>query len=117
MELPKREIKFRCWIKSLKEMQSVWEVMEAQADDDCVLMQYTGLKDENGKEIYEGDILLGRFVLNDVENFIFLSLTEKEKMEQSKLFIVKDIFYPYTSPLPEDLEVIGNIFENPDLLT
>lgn len=82
-----------------------------------ILMQYTGLKDKNGKEIYEGDILLGRFVLDEVEDHIFLSLTEEEKKTQSIMFVVEDIFYPYTNQIPEDLEVVGNTYENPELLS
>ena len=85
-------------------------------DKEFVSLQYTGLKDKNGKEIYEGDILLGRFILDEVEDHIFLSLTEEEKRTQSIMFVVEDIFYPYTNQIPEDLEVVGNIYENPELL-
>ena len=51
-----REIKFRAWDKDLLKMYSKWTVIP---DDDRshILMQYTGLKDKNGVEIYEGDIL------------------------------------------------------------
>ena len=141
-----REIKFRAWDKKESKMYDVAgisphnEVMVAKPllhggsqyvlledihikkyqifyKDDGVLMQYTGLKDKNGKEIYEGDILLGRFILDEVEDHIFLSLTEDEKETQSIVFVVDDIFYPYTNQIPEDLEVIGNIYENPELLS
>ena len=69
-----------------------------------VLMQYTGLKDKNGKEIYEGDYVN----CNRYEN------------EENYLVEIKDIRY-----LPKELfgsnlnylEVIGNIYENPELLT
>lgn len=134
-----REIKFRVWSKESKKMylpkkgcdflvriDGEYFVDEDILEnvglipvekDDYVLMQYTGLKDKNGKEIYEGDILLGRFILDKVENHIFLSLTEDEKETQSIVFAVDDIFYPYTNQIPEDLEVIGNIYENPGLLS
>lgn len=90
---------------------------ESEEQDRFIIQQYTGLKDKNDKEIYEGDILLGRFILDKVEDHIFLSLTEDEKETQSIVFVVDDIFYPYTNQIPEDLEVIGNIYENPELLS
>lgn len=87
------------------------------SDEHIVWMQYTGLHDKNGKEIYEGDVVLGKFNLDEVEDYIYLTLTEEEKKTQSKLFHIEDIFYPYTNPIPEDLEIIGNVYENPELLS
>lgn len=122
-----REIKFRAWLNRRKKM--IYDVQKGSGEisiemwkfgeilEKFPVMQYTGLKDKNGKEIYEGDILLGRFILDEVEDHIFLSLTEDEKETQSIVFVVDDIFYPYTNQIPEDLEVIGNIYENPELLS
>lgn len=83
------------------------------------LMQYTGLKDKNGKEIYEGDII-GYKGLYPVQ----------EKIEEC-VRVVEDInafgCYPFNLHTGEtfsgwdeyeisDIEVIGNIHENPELL-
>ena len=63
-----REIKFRAWDKELKEMTEPWTIRrEGQfvipkwawqiSQKDFDIMQFTGLKDMNGKEVYEGDIV------------------------------------------------------------
>lgn len=77
----------------------------------CRLMQYTNLKDKNGKEIYEGDIL--KVKLDDGEANLYVKYTNGEyrvvnegKWEDS-LYI-----YMYFG----DVEVVGNIYENEDLL-
>lgn len=102
-----REIKFRAWDKINNEMtlnDSFYEVQKwnrTQIElNDFELMQYTGLKDKNGVEIFEGDIVKNH---ND-------EVTLLESLDW--------IFYDYYEGLfmPENFEVIGNIYENPELL-
>ena len=76
------------------------------------IMQYTGLKDKNGKEIYEGDILRVHYYTDTYicevcwseENYWYIKYIQDECVEKiDKAFI-------------ENMEIIGNIFENPELL-
>ena len=87
---------------------------------DIDLMEYTGLKDKNGKEIYEGDICRWR----DLETFndeiledIFVVVWNDEKLAwytQNEDGNFGYDLYEYTDD--RDLGVIGNIYENIDLL-
>ena len=84
-----------------------------------VLMQCTGLKDKNGKLIYEGDIVKNN------QNSLYS--VEFEEFEHQTKFCLKRIknsnYYPHISTWQgigykdqKNFEVIGNIYENPELL-
>lgn len=110
-----REIKFRAWDKDKKEIREVtginwydeylW-VDETPMSGDKLpiegtpLMQFTGLLDKNGREIYEGDI-----VKNDKWNGIGNGIVQWDKIGWGcdYYFLTKG-------------EIIGNIYENPELL-
>lgn len=84
--------------------------------DDEYLMQSTGLRDKNGKEIFEGDILACKTddeVINlnifwDEEYALFMFESKKYNEQEPLAELVEDNIYPF--------EIIGNIYENPELL-
>lgn len=76
-----------------------------------VIMQSTGLKDKNGKEIFEGDVLFGHAGED------FWEIVEFD-IEEGR-WIRKDIWYNSKLGLSENnefMEIVGNIYENPELL-
>ena len=70
-------------------------------NEDYILMQFTGLTDRNGKEIYEGDVV--RHYYQDTSELLFI---EWEKQRAGFILSGDEIMY----------EVIGNIYSNPELL-
>jgi hypothetical protein len=105
-----REIKFRAWDK---EQNNMW-LWEDLIDKQCtylnskyfVAMQYTGLKDKNGKEVYEGDIIR---VNNEKMELVFRDGYFGWGKQHKGMYS----FDPFGC---EEIEVIGNIYENPELL-
>ena len=110
-----REIKFRIWDKQNKEMldledlhyeygkMSIRTTMYNDYFDteDMILMQYTGIKDKNGIEIYENDIL--REYSNEIEDWVISY--EYGKFIGTCNGICEDLYEL------SDLEVIGNIYD------
>ncbi len=114
-----REIKFRAWSAKYHTMFQVGDkfgttdpldpVVYYLEGQPGILLQYTGLKDSNGQEVYEGDIAnyWGKVVtiIYDEESAGF-AMRGLEKWDCH-----------FLRPNPKDYEVIGNIYSNPDLLT
>src|SRR6266404_5899559 len=75
------------------------EVVLDNTDEQAVLMQFTGLLDKNGKEIYVGDLVI----------------TQTDKPFEIKDWNEDDGLYAIASGTIQ-VEVIGNIYENPELL-
>lgn len=75
---------------------------------DFVLCQFTGLKDKNGKEIYEGDIISGEFY--DTEYHHAETIKHEVVFNNGAYNIASGNWHKPT------LEIIGNIFETPELL-
>lgn len=108
-----REIKFRAWCK-LDEILYDWErvkkefTLEYFDDRGLIFQQYTGLKDKNGVEIYEGDIV-NHYWSNEVgESFCHKTVIKNPFDYKAN----EAMYFNYC----DGLEVIGNIYENPELL-
>lgn len=131
-----REIKFRAWdtvnkvwrdieeliigknnaVVAIKDTNgNIYQVHEGQ----IVLMQYTGLKDKNGEEIYEGDFIR-RFIEDEKaekqREQVFEIVWNNEYAEFEPLFHETGWRPVLKYVLESDCDVIGNIYENPELL-
>ena len=123
--------KFRAWFKPeyrepimLYDVEQTYDFMRGEpenvpedcfgdvlADDDYIVMQCTGLKDKSGKLIYESDIVKIDFV-NILDKILFTEI-KPIKWDKRGMFLCGDYPIPYDKKF---VEVIGNIYENKELL-
>lgn len=156
-----RENKFRAWHKKCKVMSEVYNTLVGEIEfhnknyefynrnwvyenehDDIIEMQYTGLKDKNGKEIYEGDVVrivednrMGGIYLGAIKylgnwgvygfNMLDAKVIETRDFgEKAMGFLMKEFgncftlaeAFKYGDKSNFSIEVIGNIYENQELL-
>lgn len=82
-----------------------------------ILMQYTGLKDKNGNEIYDGDILsFIDFDFNSDDEFLNYGLVEYYVSEMRFFITNRNSVEMDEIDFEKEVEIIGNIYENPELL-
>jgi len=121
-----KELKFRAWDKIRKEWENHFSISKTgkfyrcgiiQNQKNIELVQYTGLKDKNDVEIFEGDV---------VEFTLFNCYDEDIQckgsihIEDGRMYIDSngDLFNLYDARIQDDeFGVIGNIHENPELIS
>lgn len=106
-----REIKFRFFNKKTNELLTDFNkgcgyellcIADMLNNDDYIPMQYTGLKDSKGVDIYVGDFVKTKYGINYIESLeeLFYYIGDSDGCLQEKL---------------EEGEIIGNIYQNPEL--
>jgi uncharacterized phage protein (TIGR01671 family) len=135
--MEKREIKFRCWdainnkwllgydlpnlggfsmkgeVMLFGEYSNTLNTFRLQDLDKCVVMQYVGLKDKNGKEIYEGDVI----DYGTDKNMVVMWHQKFASFVLRKEGWAFAHFFGEAIEHSDKCEIIGNVFEHPNLVT
>lgn len=131
-----RDIKFRAWVRNYMvdvaridfiDRYITWDdnqydrcippnkCYETESFEEIDLMQYTGFNDNNGKEIYEGDIVKTK----NFKHFNEGDLKEVWLVVRNNGFYIENKkfgWHLHDMAINEDWEIIGNVFKNPELL-
>lgn len=125
-------LKFRAWDLIGKRMLQwgdimnlpAWEIFPGPEQRAFIVMQYTGLKDMNGKEIYEGDIIDIHQTVNGCNLFVITwgdvgisarYLIDSEMLREYE-YDIKELLEVNIGKYEKSVEVVGNIYENDELL-
>lgn len=109
------ELKFKVWdnVDYMSEPFTLKDLMlkKIEFTDECIVRQFTGLKDKNGKEIYKDDIV----EYWEYESRAMGGSTDARRIKQPVTF-EGGAFYPICNQPSTIFEIIGNIYEHKNLL-
>ena len=111
-----RTLKFRAWLGNI--MHPIWSRIDEDVyitHPDIKIMQFTGLLDRNGKEIYEGDIVSEKYTNEETSGEGDADFRWEIKWDNEQGMYCDDEEETIASVL-DRIEVIGNIYENEELL-